>query len=86
MVQRFRKSSRGFTARAANKWVDYPALSYWACSKQEFGSPCQVLGLTSDGTRMGKKDQLWTAITDTGRDISAWAPPAVRLSATRSEL
>eukprot|EP00974_Lingulodinium_polyedra_P107098 10368150-Lingulodinium_polyedra.AAC.1 len=85
VIQRFRKHSRSFVAKSASKWVDKPALTYWTCCQQALASQAKVLGLTSDGTRMGRRDQLWTAITDPGRDISAWVPPAVCLS-TRREL
>lgn len=80
LVQRFRRHSRKFSVLSAKRWADLTSRRYWKACKASMANPPKVIGLTSDATRLGHKDQLWSALTYPSSGLCCWAPPAVGAS------
>ena len=67
LVQRFRKGARKFRGASAKKWMDLAPRRYWETCAGAFSRFPRVVGMSSDGTRLGQKDVQMIAVTYLGQ-------------------
>ena len=80
VVQRFKRFLGKLDPGSANKWARLHASQY-LCKVQRClqAQPPLLVHLSTDATRLGGKEQLWTACHSDSLQLACWAPPKVRV-------